>query len=98
MIVRMEGNEEGGEAYPVKSYEGFEQKVVDGYTIYKSSKRWVALVVVETSNGRELRLYSWEMRKGEWKVALASQNVGFWDWDIIVGKVKEFKEKYAIKR
>ncbi len=93
----MEGNE-GEEVYPVKSYEGFEQKVVDGYTIYKSSKRWVALVVVETSNGRELRLYSWEMRKGEWKVALASQNVGFWDWDVIVGKVKEFKDKYAIKR
>ncbi|MEM4356922.1 MAG: hypothetical protein QXR25_03865 [Candidatus Nitrosocaldus sp.] len=88
---------EGEEVYPVKSYEGFEQRVVDGYTIYKSSKRWIALVVVETSNGKELRLYSWEMRKGEWKVALASQNVGFWDWDTIVGKVKELKDKYAIK-
>ncbi len=84
------------EDYPVKSYEGFEQKVIDGYTIYKSNKRWIALVVVETSNGKELRLYSWELRKNEWKVSLASQNVGFWDWDSIVSKVKEFKAKYGI--
>ncbi|RMF30833.1 MAG: hypothetical protein D6752_03355 [Candidatus Nitrosothermus koennekii] len=84
------------EEFPVKSYEGFEQKVLDGYTIYKSSKRWIALVVVETSNKKELRLYSWELRKGEWKVALASQNVGFWDWDKLYEKVKEFKEKYNI--
>ncbi|GIU72818.1 MAG: hypothetical protein KatS3mg003_2297 [Candidatus Nitrosocaldaceae archaeon] len=84
------------EEFPVKSYEGFEQKVLDGYTIYKSGKRWIALVVVETSNKKELRLYSWELRKGEWKVALASQNVGFWDWDKLYEKVKEFKEKYNI--
>jgi hypothetical protein len=84
------------EDYPVKSYEGFEQKVIDGHTIYKSNKRWIALVVVETSNGKELRLYSWELRKNEWKVALASQNVGFWDWDSIVSKVKEFKTKHGI--
>jgi len=92
-----EDKEVNVEQYPVKSYEGYEQKVVDGYTIYKSSKRWIALVVVDTSNGRELRLYSWEMRKNEWKVALASQNVGFWDWDAIISKVKEYKEKYSIK-
>jgi hypothetical protein len=84
------------EDYPVKSYEGFEQKAIDGHTIYKSNKRWIALVVVETSNGKELRLYSWELRKNEWKVALASQNVGFWDWDSIVSKVKEFKTKHGI--
>ena len=84
------------EQYPVKSYEGFEQKVLDGYTIYKSNKRWIALVVVETSNRKELRLYSWELRKGEWKVALASQNVGFWDWDAIYNKIKEFKDRYSI--
>ena len=84
------------EEFPVKSYEGFEQRAIDGYTIYKSSKRWIALVVVETSNKKELRLYAWELRKEEWKVALASQNVGFWDWDALYEKVKEFKEKYGI--
>lgn len=84
------------EEFPVKSYEGFEQKVLDGYTIYKSSKRWIALVVVEANNKREMRLYSWELRKEAWKVALASQNVGFWDWDKLYEKVKEFKEKYNI--
>ncbi len=84
------------EQFPVKSYEGFEQKVLDGYTIYKSSKRWVALVVVETSAKKELRLYAWEFRKDAWKVALASQSVGFWNWDELSNKVKELKTKYGI--
>ena len=85
------------EQFPVKSYEGFEQKVLDGHTIYKSSKRWVALVVVETSSKKELRLYAWEFRKDVWKVALASQNVGFWKWDELTSKVNEFKQKYGIE-
>lgn len=85
------------EQFPVKSYEGFEQKVLDGHTIYKSSKRWVALVVVETSSKKELRLYAWEFRKDTWKVALASQNVGFWKWDELASKVNEFKQKYGIE-
>lgn len=85
------------EEFPVKSYEGFEQKVLDGYTIYKSARRWVALVVVETSSRKELRLYAWENRKDAWKVALASQSAGFWDWDQLLGKVKEFKQKHAIE-
>ena len=81
----------------VKSYEGFEQKVLDGHTIYKSSKRWVALVVVEANNKKELRLYSWEFRKDTWKVALASQNVGFWNWDELLSKVKELKQRSNIQ-
>jgi hypothetical protein len=84
------------EEFPVRSYEGFEQKALDGHTIYKSSKRWIALVVVETSSKKELRLYAWEFRKDAWKVALASQNVGYWKWDELVSKVKAFKEKYGI--
>lgn len=84
------------EEFPVKSYKEFEQKVLDGYTIYKSNKRWVALVVVETSYKKELRLYSWELRDDKWKVSLASQNVGFWDWDLLYQKVREFKAKYEI--
>ncbi|MEE8133260.1 MAG: hypothetical protein V3T40_06775 [Nitrososphaerales archaeon] len=85
------------ERFPVKSYEGFEQKVLDGHTIYKSSKRWVALVVVEANNKKELRLYSWEFRKDTWKVALASQNVGFWNWDELLSKVKELKQRSNIQ-
>ncbi len=85
------------EQFPVKSYEGFEQKVLDGHTIYKSSKRWVALVVVEANNKKELRLYSWEFRKDTWKVALASQNVGFWNWDELLSKVKELKQRSNIQ-
>jgi hypothetical protein len=84
------------EEFPVRSYEGFEQKALDGHTIYKSSKRWIALVVVETSSKKELRLYAWEFRKDAWKVALASQNVGYWKWDELVSKVKAFKENYGI--
>ncbi|MEM2856753.1 MAG: hypothetical protein QW416_06605 [Candidatus Nitrosocaldaceae archaeon] len=85
-----------GEEFPVKSYEGFEQKVIEGYTIYKSNKRWVALVVVETSYKKELRLYAWELKNDTWKVSLASQNVSFWNWDSIYQKIKELKSKYNL--
>ncbi|MFQ5970003.1 MAG: hypothetical protein ACE5J2_05880 [Nitrososphaerales archaeon] len=71
--------------------------MLDGHTIYKNSKRWVALVVVEVSNKGELRLYAWEFRKDSWKVALASRNVGFWKWDKLASKVNEFMQKYGIE-
>ncbi len=54
-------------------------------------------MVVEANNKKELRLYSWEFRKDVWKVALASQNVGFWKWDELLSKVKEFKQKHSIE-
>ncbi len=84
--------------YPVKSYEGFPQKALDGHDIYKSASRWIALVVVETERRKELRLYAWKKRGEEWKVDLASLNVGFWDLQQVVQRAIELKEKYAISK
>lgn len=86
-------------AYPVS--ESF--KVLDGYDIYRSSKLIVALVVVEGEFGKDLRLYRWQKRLDKkdqtenWKVDLARMSVRSWNWDELVQKVRELKEKYQLK-
>ncbi|MFQ5940211.1 MAG: hypothetical protein ACE5KA_00720 [Nitrososphaerales archaeon] len=83
------------EQFPVKGYDRFEQKAIDRYAIYKSGRHWIALVV-EANSKKELRLYSWEFRKDTWKVALASQNADFWNWEELASRVKKFKHRYNI--
>ena len=73
-------------------------KILDGYDIYRSSNIIVALVVVESQFGRDLRLYRWIKRKDQWKVDLCRMGVGRWKWDEIATKANEFIEKYSIKR
>jgi hypothetical protein len=71
--------------------------VLDGYDIYRSSKLIVALVVVQSQYGRDLRLYRWLKRKDQWKVDLCRMGVSRWKWNEIATKVNEFSEKYAIR-
>jgi len=73
-------------------------KILDGHDIYRSSNIIVALVVVESQFGRDLRLYRWIMRKDQWKVDLCRMGVGRWKWDEIAKKANEFIEKYGLKR
>jgi hypothetical protein len=80
------------ESYPVS--EQF--KVLDGYDIYRSENLIIALVVVEGQSGRDVRLYRWQRRKGEWKVDLCRMSVGRWPWDTVASKAKEFITKYQI--
>ena len=87
-----------GKEYPVKSYENFPQKALEGYDIYQSANRWIALVVVETETRRELRLYAWRKKGDEWKVDLASLNVGFWDLKTLVEKAEDLKRRNNITR
>jgi hypothetical protein len=42
--------------------------VLDGYDIYRSSNLIVALVVVQSQFGKDLRLYRWLKRNDQWKV------------------------------
>jgi hypothetical protein len=84
--------------YPVHSYENFPQKALDGYDVYKSANRWIALVVVETERRRELRLYAWRKKGEEWKVDLASLNIGFWEMKTFAEKAEELKQKYEITK
>ncbi|MEM0118518.1 MAG: hypothetical protein QXV32_08720 [Conexivisphaerales archaeon] len=79
--------------YPVS--EQF--KVIDGYDIYRSENLLIALVVVEGQGGKDLRLYRWQKRKGEWKVDLCRMSVAKWPWEEITKKVQEFTEKYSLK-
>jgi len=78
--------------YPVsESY-----KVLDGFDIYRSEKLIVALVVVESDFGRDIRLYRWQKRNDAWKIDLCRMSVALWKWDIIAPKTKELIEKYRI--
>ncbi len=88
----------GPEAYPVKSYENYPQKALDGHDIYRSATRWVAMVVVETERQRELRLYAWRKKGEEWKVDLASLNIGFWNLAQFAEKAEELRKKYEIRK
>jgi hypothetical protein len=79
--------------YPVSAT----YKVLDGYDIYRSDNLIVALVVVESQFGRDLRLYRWMKRKDQWKVDLCRMGVKRWKWAEISAKANEFIEKYNLK-
>jgi hypothetical protein len=72
-------------------------KILDGHDIYRSNNIIVALVVVESQFGRDLRLYRWIKRKDQWKVDLCRMGVGRWKWDETAAKAREFIEKYGIR-
>lgn len=79
--------------YPVS--ETF--KVLEGYDVYRSTNLIVALVVVESDFGRDLRLYRWQKRNDAWKVDLCRMSVASWNWDAISQKAKELIEKYKLE-
>jgi|GEM_PF-527412 hypothetical protein len=78
--------------YPVS--ESF--KVLEGYDIYRSDELIIALVVVESDFGRDLRLYRWQKRKESWKVDLCRMSVLRWNWNAISSKVSELIDKYEL--
>jgi hypothetical protein len=79
--------------YPVSAT----YKVLDGHDMYRSNNLIVALVVVESQFGKDLRLYRWIKRNDQWKVDLCRMSVKKWKWDEIAAKVAEFTQKYNLK-
>jgi hypothetical protein len=79
--------------YPVSSTFN----VLDGYDIYRSDNLIIALVVVESQYGKDIRLYRWMKRKEEWKVDLCRMSVRTWKWTEVAAKASEFIEKYNLK-
>ena len=71
-------------------------KVLEGFDIYRSNKLIVALVVVDSDFGRDLRMYRWQKRQDAWKVDLCRMSVATWQWDQLASKAKELIEKYEI--
>lgn len=82
----------GDREYPVSE----QYKVLEGYDIYRSENLIIALVAVESKGTRDLRLYRWQKRKGEWKVDLCRMSVARWQWNTVAEKAKELAEKYNI--
>ena len=78
--------------YPVS--ESF--KVLEGYDNYRSTKLIVALVVVESDFGKDLRMYRWQKRGEAWKVDLCRMSVASWQWDAISAEAKILIAKYEI--
>jgi hypothetical protein len=68
--------------YPVSEHF----KVLDGYDIYRSNNLIVALVAVEANNRKDLRLYRWQNRQGNWKVDLCRMIVTRWHWSDLAEK------------
>ncbi len=56
------------------------------------------MVVVETERQKELRLYAWRKKGEEWKVDLASLNIGFWNLAQFAEKAEELRKKYEIRK
>ena len=70
--------------------------VLDGHDIYRSSNLIVALVVVQSQFGKDLRLYRWMKRNDQWKVDLCRMSVKRWKWAEVAAKAQEFISKYNI--
>ncbi len=90
MSEQSDANQQGD--YPVS--QSF--KVLEGFDIYRSEKLIVALVVVESDFGKDLRMYRWQKRGDAWKVDLCRMSVASWNWDKISAKARELIEKYGI--
>jgi hypothetical protein len=82
------------EAYPVS--ETF--KVVEGFDIYRSDNLIIALVVVESDRGKDLRMYRWQKRKDQWKVDLCRMSVARWNWTKIAETAGNLVEKHQLQK
>ena len=82
------------EAYPVS--ETF--KVVEGFDIYRSDNLIIALVVVESDRGKDLRMYRWQKRKDQWKVDLCRMSVTRWNWSKIAETANRLVEKHQLAK
>lgn len=80
--------------YPVS--ETF--KVVEGYDVYRSDNLIIALVVVESDRGKDLRLYRWMKRKDQWKVDLCRMSVARWKWSELAEVASGFVRKYGLQK
>ena len=60
------------EKYPVSDF----YEVLDGYDIYRDDEIIVAIVAVKSKKGKDVRLYRWHKKEGEWKVDLCRIELG----------------------
>ena len=80
--------------YPVS--ESF--RVLEGFDIYRSDNLIIALVVVESDRGKDLRLYRWQKRKDQWKVDLCRMSVARWNWSKVAETASSLVDKYGLQK
>jgi len=78
------------EKYPVSDF----YEVLDGYDIYRGDDIIVAIIAVKSKKGKDVRLYRWHKKNGDWKVDLCRMSVEKWNMTDIYNIISEFKQKY----
>ena len=71
-------------------------KVLEGHDILRTDNLIIALVVVESDKGKDIRLYRWQKRGEEWKVDLCRMSVLRWNFVDIYNKMMGFRNKYDL--
>ena len=81
------------EKYPVSDF----YEVLDGFDIYRGDDLIIAIVAVKSKQGKDVRLYRWHKKDGEWKVDLCRMSVEKWNMTDIYNVISEFRQKYLDK-
>ncbi|HVP41394.1 MAG TPA: hypothetical protein VMS95_05525 [Candidatus Krumholzibacteriaceae bacterium] len=68
-------------------------KVIDYITIFKSSKWWEAVVVIESFGKRSIAMYLWLNRDGTWKRKQKFQVRGVDEWNKVKNAVEQLTPK-----
>lgn len=65
-------------------------KVIDSSTLYKTSKWWSAIVLLESFGRKQIAMYVWLNKDGKWKrnQKFVIHNKGEW------GQIKEAVDKF----
>jgi hypothetical protein len=65
-------------------------KVIEGTTLFKSNKWWSAVVLLESFGRKQVGIYLWHERDGDWKRRQKFVVGSIDNW----AKIKETVEKY----
>ncbi len=68
-------------------------KVIDSANIYKTDKWWSAVVLLESYGRRQVAVYVWNNRNGEWKRRQKFVITRKQQWEKVRPKIEEFVSK-----
>ena len=86
-------SEESSEKLPTSEF----YKVIDYVTIFKSTKWWEAIVVVESPGKRSIWLYLWEKRNDVWKRKNKFSVRSLNEWNKLKNAVEQLAPKLGLK-
>jgi hypothetical protein len=68
-------------------------KVIDRVDIYKTDKWWSAVVLLESYGRKQVAVYVWNNRNGEWKRRQKFVITRKQQWEQVKPKIEEFVAK-----